>query len=190
MKQPNIAEITLRRRRDLIAKYLNDWQAPKTASIEHYLTTGKINGTMMLAVEELLYEFYNVERKIAADDLQSKIENRIKELYAADSEFCVDRWDMTKHPGVRALARESSNQVTFARQELQRLLKKSGAAINEKLFYIQNANAGHLGNSFLWWGLNRSGYTNDLNAAHKFTEAEAKEICTGNPDKNKAWPCE
>ncbi len=60
----------------------------------------------------------------------------------------------------------------------------------EKLFYIQNANAGFLGNSFMWWGLNHQGYTNDLDKAHKFTEAEAKEICERNPKKNVAWPCD
>ena len=55
-------------------------------------------------------------------------------------------------------------------------------------YYIQNTNAGYLGNSIIFWAKNNMGYTSDLNNCHKFTEQEAKEICNGNPDKNKAWP--
>jgi hypothetical protein len=54
-------------------------------------------------------------------------------------------------------------------------------------YYIQNTDAGYLGNSPLWWALNRKGYTANLNNAHKFSEEEAKKICSGNPEKNKAW---
>jgi hypothetical protein len=54
-------------------------------------------------------------------------------------------------------------------------------------YYIQNKNAGYLGNSPMWWAKGRNGYTCDLNNAHKFTEEEAKKICEGNPEKNKAW---
>ena len=57
-----------------------------------------------------------------------------------------------------------------------------------KLYYIQNQNASYLGNAPIFWGLNRRSYTADLNKAHKFTEEEAKEVCLGNPEKNKAWP--
>jgi hypothetical protein len=55
-------------------------------------------------------------------------------------------------------------------------------------YYIQNRNAGYLGNSPMWWGLNRNGYTADLNKAGKYSEEEAKGICTNNPEKNVAWP--
>jgi hypothetical protein len=51
------------------------------------------------------------------------LENRIAQLYEADAKFCQDRWDQTKPECVRAMAREHSNQVTFARQELQNILK-------------------------------------------------------------------
>lgn len=57
----------------------------------------------------------------------------------------------------------------------------------EKLYYIQNKHAGYIGNAPLFWALNRYGYTSNLDKAHKFTEEEAKEICLGNPEKNKAW---
>lgn len=57
-----------------------------------------------------------------------------------------------------------------------------------ELYYIQNTSAGYLGNSPMWWGVNRRGYTANLNAAHKFTKEEAQQICLGNPEKNKAWP--
>lgn len=52
------------------------------------------------------------------------LERRIKELNKADSEFCADRWNMSKPEFERHIAREMSNQVTFARQELQTALKQ------------------------------------------------------------------
>lgn len=51
------------------------------------------------------------------------IERRIKELNNADAEFCSKRWAQDEMSIVRQLARESSNQVTFARQELQEVEK-------------------------------------------------------------------
>lgn len=55
-------------------------------------------------------------------------------------------------------------------------------------YYIQNKNAGYLGNAILFWAKGRNGYTADLDNSEIFTEEEAKDICNGNPDKNKAWP--
>ncbi len=60
----------------------------------------------------------------------------------------------------------------------------------EKQYYIQNADAGYLGNSIIFWALDRKGYTANLNKAHKFSFEEAKHICEHNPNKNKAWPVE
>ncbi len=57
-------------------------------------------------------------------------------------------------------------------------------------YYIQNTCAGFLGNSIVFWAIDSRGYTPDLQKSHKFTEEEAKEICQGNPVKNKAWPVE
>lgn len=51
------------------------------------------------------------------------LENRIAELNQADGFFCKNRWDMTKPAMERALYREESNRVTFARQEHERTLK-------------------------------------------------------------------
>lgn len=53
--------------------------------------------------------------------LKELIKHRITELNEADKLFCADRWDNTKHHMDRSLAREESNKVTFARQELERL---------------------------------------------------------------------
>lgn len=55
-------------------------------------------------------------------------------------------------------------------------------------YYIQNTKAGYLGNAILFWAKGRNGYTADLNQSEQFEEEEAKKICIGNPDKNKAWP--
>ena len=56
--------------------------------------------------------------------MKEYLERRIKELREADAKFCNDRWDETKYPLVRKMARENSNSVTLARQELERALKE------------------------------------------------------------------
>ncbi len=64
----------------------------------------------------------------AGEDLEPRVQEylnrRIKELNEADVAFCKDRWD---NPDVgmtlKIMAREESNKVTFARQELQEVLK-------------------------------------------------------------------
>lgn len=57
-------------------------------------------------------------------ELREKIEQRIAELNAVDIEFCKDRWHRTDiHPLQKQIAREESNKVTFARQELQSILQ-------------------------------------------------------------------
>lgn len=45
------------------------------------------------------------------------------ELIKADAEFCKERWDMNRPEYERKLYRDQSNEVTFARQELQRALQ-------------------------------------------------------------------
>lgn len=54
--------------------------------------------------------------------MKEYLEQRIKELREADAKFCDDRWDMSKHELVRKMARENSNSVTLARQELEKVL--------------------------------------------------------------------
>ena len=55
-------------------------------------------------------------------------------------------------------------------------------------YYIQNTDAGFIGNAIVFWALNSQGYTAKLENAQKFTFDEAKKICNGNSQKNKAWP--
>lgn len=55
--------------------------------------------------------------------MKEYLENRIAELKKADAEFCELRWDMNRPDFERKLYRDQSNEVTFARQELQRALK-------------------------------------------------------------------
>lgn len=43
------------------------------------------------------------------------------------------------------------------------------------MYYVRNA--GFVGNAFIWWAKDRSGYTTDINNAHKFTLEEAKSVC-------------
>jgi len=58
------------------------------------------------------------------------------------------------------------------------------------MYYIQNTKQGYIGNSIVFWALNSQGYTAKLEKAQKFTYEEAKKICEGNPEKNKAWAVE
>ena len=71
----------------------------------------------------LFYTLYPQKDKL--DELIDILENRIKELKHADSEFCKDRWDMSKPEFERNIYREQSNNVTFARQEIETILNKA-----------------------------------------------------------------
>lgn len=55
---------------------------------------------------------------------------------------------------------------------------------SEKMYYIQN---GYVGNSMLWWAIDRKGYTTEIDKAGKFTKEEAKVIIKRPQDR--AWPC-
>lgn len=54
-------------------------------------------------------------------------------------------------------------------------------------YYIQNKNAGFLGNAIMFWKKGCNGYTANLDNAEIFSEVEAEKICKANPEKNKAW---
>ena len=56
-----------------------------------------------------------------------------------------------------------------------------------KFFYIQDMRQ-YVGNSILWWGINRSGYTTDIDKAGKYTESEAQKICRDRKT-DRAFPC-
>lgn len=54
-------------------------------------------------------------------------------------------------------------------------------------YYIQNKDAGFLGNAIMFWRKDCKGYTPNLDDAQIFSEEEAKKICKENSGKNKAW---
>lgn len=78
--------------------------------------------------------------------IEQYLRERIKQLNEADAEFCKERWDKSKPEIVRSLYREQSNNVTFARQELEAILeflelprfketpKKDGPSLGEIMF--------------------------------------------------------
>ncbi|AXH74762.1 MAG: KTSC domain protein [Bacteriophage sp.] len=80
-------------------------------------------GTMQ--VIELPSEYYPkiVESESKAVEFKVLIKKRIVELNEADAIFCKERWDMSLPEIQRLMAREESNKVTFARQELEKILK-------------------------------------------------------------------
>lgn len=57
------------------------------------------------------------------DEIKNAIATRIAELNKADSDFFKDRWNMELPEFQRMMAREHSNMVTMARQELESILK-------------------------------------------------------------------
>lgn len=60
------------------------------------------------------------------EEVEAIIRERIKQLNEADKKACAKRWNNLQPQTVRMLNRELSNQVTFARQELEELLRKIG----------------------------------------------------------------
>lgn len=59
-----------------------------------------------------------------------------------------------------------------------------------KLYYLQNLNAGYVGNSPCFWEINGSGYTPWIDEAKQFTLEEAKliERSTKGSHRWKRWP--
>lgn len=57
-------------------------------------------------------------------------------------------------------------------------------------YYIQNRDAGFMGNAIVFWRKGCCGYTADLDQSELFSEEDAKRICLGSPKKNLAWPKE
>lgn len=55
--------------------------------------------------------------------MEEYLDNRIKELKAADILACEKRWDMSKSPLERNLWRDNSNELTARRHELEDALK-------------------------------------------------------------------
>lgn len=78
-------------------------------------------------INELQYEIVGLKQQIINLQKQEKIQQfltrRIDELIKADNDFYKDRWNMSLPDYKRSIAREMSNHVTFARQELQAVLK-------------------------------------------------------------------
>jgi hypothetical protein len=60
----------------------------------------------------------------SGNSIEQYLKQRIKELNQADAKFCHDRWDNPAADSfLKMLSREESNKVTFARQELETVLK-------------------------------------------------------------------
>jgi hypothetical protein len=60
----------------------------------------------------------------SGNSIKQYLKQRIKELNEADAKFCHDRWDNPAADSfLKMLSREESNKVTFARQELETVLK-------------------------------------------------------------------
>lgn len=74
---------------------------------------------ILIMYDQLRERFTQSQREV--ERLKELIKHRITELNEADKLFCADRWDNTKNHMERSLAREESNKVTFARQELEQL---------------------------------------------------------------------
>ncbi len=53
--------------------------------------------------------------------MKTLIERRIQELKKADEKACEQRWDMKRSRLERMAFRDQSNEITFARQELERI---------------------------------------------------------------------
>jgi hypothetical protein len=83
---------------------------------------GRINEEETITTSNAL-KAIELARQEEQERIIQYLQNRIKQLNDADILFCKDRWNMSKPDFERAIYREESNKVTFARQELQQVLK-------------------------------------------------------------------
>ena len=54
-------------------------------------------------------------------------------------------------------------------------------------YYVQNIEAGYVGNCLLWWRKGGKGYTCDLNQAQKFDESDEQLLKLAKNKKFKVW---
>jgi hypothetical protein len=54
-------------------------------------------------------------------------------------------------------------------------------------YYVQNVDAGYVGNCLLWWRKGGSGYTCDLSQAEKFDESDEHLIKLSKDPKFRVW---
>jgi hypothetical protein len=107
--------------------------------------------------------------------------------------------DYNEFVNIRAKRVPASDLVLFEGMEISRALAidliedkerfetrktKMQSYLETDMFYIQN---GYVGNSILWWALNGSGYTTDLNKAQKYSKAEVIKRFVGGRSEDKIW---
>lgn len=61
---------------------------------------------------------------------------------------------------------------------------------SEPLFYVQNVNAGYVGNNPVFWAKGGNGYTSYIDNAERFTEADARKLVMSDRRKWRAWAVE
>lgn len=59
----------------------------------------------------------------------------------------------------------------------------------EPRFYLQNKDAGYLGNAPIWWAKGGKGYTAYIKGAERFTMEKAKDLVNSNPSKFAMYSC-
>ena len=71
-------------------------------------------------------------------ELIESLKQRIAQLNAADKAFCYDRWENPNATRLmKEVARDQSNSVTFARQELEAQLKKATELLEKEREFVE-----------------------------------------------------
>jgi hypothetical protein len=122
--------------------------------------------------------------------------------YALDG---VDGYEDPTYLTVNAVRAKGMDMVMFEGRETKRWCVK--ASIEERKatekrikefekfpedaeYYVQNIKNGYCGNSPYWWGKNSSGYTCDIDKAHRYTKSEIILKFTNKRDEDIIWLAE
>tara|TARA_R110000868_G_scaffold380982_2_gene647330 strand:- start:294 stop:581 length:288 start_codon:yes stop_codon:yes gene_type:complete len=59
--------------------------------------------------------------------------------------------------------------------------------MSEALYYVQNLQAGYVGNNPMFWAIGGRGYTSYIDRAEKFSEADARAMVDRDSRKWRMW---
>lgn len=104
---------------------MKDETQNKTAPYEVWIDVGKRTGNLytLRRTEEPEDDTIKAHRYLNEDGIKDIIQKRIDKLKEIDARYCKIRWNNSFPELDKKYAREASNEASFARHELERILK-------------------------------------------------------------------